>query len=295
MSEPSRFLPWMLLTVLSLIWGTSFILIKKGLVVFQPDEVATLRIVAASVVLFPFALRRLKDVRWRHIGLLFVVGLLGNLLPSFLFSFAQTRIDSSVAGILNALTPLFTMLVGVMVFHQVITRKLVVGMIIAFSGTLFLMLAGSGLDLTGLNFYALLIVLATSMYGTNLNLIKFKIAELRALTITSISLAMVGPIAAVYLFGFTDFVHKAQHAEGAWVSLSAVVGLGVVSTGLATVMFNKLVKMTTPIFTSSVTYVMPMIAVAWGLVDGEILLPGHLIGMACIILGVYLVNRKRGR
>jgi drug/metabolite transporter (DMT)-like permease len=293
MSEPSRFIPWLLLAVLSLIWGTSFILIKKGLVVFSPDEVATLRIVAASVVLFPFAVSRFKNIKPRHIGLLLVVGLIGNLIPSFLFSFAQTEIDSSVAGILNALTPLFTMLVGAMAFHQVITGRVVAGMVIAFSGTAFLILAGSGLDITGLNFFVLFIVLATAMYGTNLNLIKYKITELNALTITSISLTLVGPIAAIYLFGFTDFVHKAQHTDGALTSLMAVVGLGVVSTGMATVMFNKLVKMTTPIFTSSVTYIMPMIAVGWGLLDGETLLIGHFIGMAFIILGVYLVNRRK--
>jgi drug/metabolite transporter (DMT)-like permease len=293
MSEPSRFIPWLLLAVLSLIWGTSFILIKKGLVVFSPDEVATLRIVAASVVLFPFAISRFKHIKLRHIGLLLVVGLIGNLIPSFLFSFAQTEIDSSVAGILNALTPLFTMLVGAIAFHQVITGRVVAGMVIAFSGTAFLILAGSGLDITGLNFFVLFIVLATAMYGTNLNLIKYKITELNALTITSISLTLVGPIAAIYLFGFTDFVHKAQYADGALTSLIAVVGLGVVSTGMATVMFNKLVKMTTPIFTSSVTYIMPMIAVGWGLLDGETLLIGHFIGMAFIILGVYLVNRRK--
>ncbi|MDH5475240.1 MAG: DMT family transporter [Cyclobacteriaceae bacterium] len=284
---------WGVLILLSLIWGSSFILIKRGLEVFSPGEVGALRILAAGVVLMPFSIFKLKNLSVKKWKLLFFVGMVGSFIPAFLFATAQTQIDSSVAGILNALTPLFVMLIGAVFFNQHITRRIAFGLAIGFLGTVFLIMAGSGINLLQLNYYAFFIVVATVCYGANVNLIKFKIHDINAISITAISLLIVTPIAAIYLFGATPFISKLQQVDGAYASFGYIVLLGVMGTALALVLFNHLVKITTPIFTSSVTYLIPIIAVIWGLLDGEVLLTGHFIGLTAIIVGVFLANRRR--
>ncbi|GAA0892375.1 DMT family transporter [Fulvivirga kasyanovii] len=286
-------LAWGLLLILALIWGSSFILIKRGLDVYSAGEVGAIRIVSASLFLLPFAVGRLKTLHKRHWLFLFSVGMFGSFLPAFLFAKAQTHLPSSVAGIINALTPLFTMILGALFFMQKITAKTAIGLVTGFLGTAALILAGSGGDASEFNLYGLYVVLATIFYGANLNLIKYKIPDLTARTITSVSLLIVGPVAITYLFFFTGFVEKVQTAEGAIFSLGAVVLLGVMGTAVALILFNQLVKITSPIFTSSVTYIIPIIAVLWGLLDGEHLYFGHYVGLVLIILGVYLANRNK--
>ncbi|MEL7006422.1 MAG: DMT family transporter, partial [Bacteroidota bacterium] len=163
----------------------------------------------------------------------------------------------------------------------------------SFFGSIILIIGSSGGSLAQLNLYALLVVLATIFYGINLNLIKFKIKDLTAKTITSISLFIVGPPAAIYLFVLSDFVDRTQSMPNAWLALGSLTLLGVMGTAIALILFNYLVKITTPIFTSSVTYIIPVVAVVWGIFDGEKLYFTHYLGMACIIIGVYLANRKK--
>jgi drug/metabolite transporter (DMT)-like permease len=292
MPDNRNFKALFLLIVLALIWGTSFILIKQGLKVFAPTEVATLRVTAAFLFLLPVALMRLKGLKIEDFGVLLVSGLLGIFFPAFLFSTAQTKLDSSVAGILNTLSPICTMIVGAIFFQQKFRAWAVVGILIGLGGTVMLMLSRNGTSVTGINYYSLLIVVACLMYGANLNWVKFKVHGLPALTITSVSVLLIGPMAMVYLFGFTDFTTKLETVPGAWTSFGYVVLLGCMSTAVAISLFNELVKISTPLFTSSVTYLMPIVSVGWGLLDGEKLYAGHYLGMAAILGGVYLANRK---
>ncbi len=278
--------------ILALIWGSSFILIKQGLKVFSPDQVGALRVSSAFLFLLPPALMRLKLLRNHHYPILFFSGMLGIFIPAFLFAFAQTQMSSSVAGIMNTLTPMFTMLVGVLLFSQRFRPIAIIGIVLSFGGAVLLILSREGGQVTGINFYALLIVLACICYGTNLNFIKFKIADLSALTITSISVMLIGPFALIYLLGMTDFTTQLQTAPGAWEAFGYIVLLGVMSTSIATFLFNRLVKISTPLFASSVTYIMPIVAVMWGVLDNEKLYAGHYIGMAAIVVGVYLANRR---
>jgi drug/metabolite transporter (DMT)-like permease len=292
-NQNQRWLAWGLLGVLALIWGSSFILIKKGLVVYSAGEVGALRILSAALFLLPISLPKLKSVSRKQAAYLFLSGLMGSLIPAFLFAEAQTQLSSAVTGVLNALTPLFVLIVGVILFSQKINRESTLGLVIGFVGTAILILAGSGGDLGDMNFYALLVVLATFCYGNNLNLVKFYLQDLRPLAITSVSLFFVGIIAGVYLFTSTGFVDKLMHQEGALLATTAIVTLGVVGTAVALILFNNLVKMTNPLFTSSVTYLIPVVAVIWGILDGENLSIGHFLGMATVITGVYLANRKK--
>jgi drug/metabolite transporter (DMT)-like permease len=280
-----------LLILLSLIWGTSFILIKQGLKAFTSDEVGSLRVASASLFILPVAIVHLRSLKTGDHWKLFISGMMGIFIPAFLFAMAQTRMDSSVAGILNTLTPLFTMIVGAIVFKQKFTGYAIAGIILGFAGTILLSFS-TGVDF-GFNTYALLIVLACLLYASNLNFIKFNIPDLGAVTITSVSLMFIGPFALIYLLGFTDFLHKVQTAEGAWKAFGFIVLLGFMSTALATILFNKLVKLSTPLFASSVTYLMPIVVVTWGALDGEKLRFNHFLGMAAVIAGVYLANRRR--
>jgi drug/metabolite transporter (DMT)-like permease len=292
MQDSNRANAIVLLIILTLIWGTSFILIKFGLRVFAPNEVGALRVTAAGLFLLPAALVRIKELTKDHYWKLFLSGMMGIFIPAFLFATAQTRMDSSVAGMLNTLTPIFTLIVGSVVFKQKFRNLAVVGILLGFVGAIVLMFARSGGELGAINVFALLIVIACTFYASNLNFIKYKITDLNALTITSVSVLLISPLAIIYLFGFTGFTEKLGAVKGAWKACGFIVLLGVMSTAIATFLFNRLVKMSTPLFASSVTYLMPIVAVGWGLLDGESLGLGHLIGMAAVITGVYLSNRK---
>lgn len=281
-----------LLLLLAMIWGTSFILIKQGLKVFSPDELGTLRVTTAFLFLLPVGIIKFREIKPGDPIKLFIAGMLGIFIPAFLFATAQTKISSSIAGILNTLSPLFTMITGALFFQQRFKSFAIVGIIVGMGGTIILMLSRSGGAVFGINYYALLVVLACVMYGTNLNWIKSKLLHLGSLTITSVALLFVGPLAATYLFGFSNFTTKMQQVPGAWTALGYVTFLGCMSTSIATVLFTKLVKVSTPIYASSVTYIMPIVSVMWGLLDGETLAVGHFIGMAFIIGGVWLANRK---
>lgn len=284
---------WLLLIVLSLVWGSSFILIKYALDVFDPGEVGAIRIASAAIFILPVALRGLKTVQRKHWKYLLSIGFVGSLFPAFLFASAQTQLASSVAGILNALTPLFTMVIGALFFSQQFTRKIVIGLIIGFAGTVILILAGRG-NTTGLfNYHTLYVVLATIFYGINLNITKYKLGDLNARVISGLSLILVGPVALAYLLVGTNFTEKLMYQEGALVSFGAVILLGILGTAVALILFNQLVRITTPVFTSSVTYLIPLVAVIWGIWDGEHLYGGHYLGMAAITLGVYLTNRGK--
>lgn len=293
MTEKKDFNSIILLCLLALIWGTSFILIKKGLVVFSGGEVGAMRVAFASIFVLPIALTKLKGLTSKDYGKLLLSGMIGIFIPSFLFSFAQTKIDSSIVGVMNSLTPIWTMIIGAVLFSQRFKGWAVVGTMIGFGGTVILIMANADNTLGSFSGYALFVVAATFLYGSNLNLIKYKIPHLRSLIITVVSVMLLGPFALIYLLGFTEFVPKLMSVEGAWKALGFIAILGLMSTAVATVIFNKLVKTNSPLFASSVTYLIPIVAVMWGVLDGEQLYLGHYIGMIAIIGGVYLANRKK--
>jgi drug/metabolite transporter (DMT)-like permease len=292
MSENKKGLAVFLLIALSLIWGTSFILIKQGLKVFSPEEVGSLRVAAAAVFLLPFAFIRWKELKEGDHAKLFFSGMMAIFIPAFLFSLAQTRLQSSVTGILNTLSPIWTVVMGVLFFKQKFRGFAVVGLLISFGGAIVLAFARADGDVGGLNMYALLVVVACAFYGANANYVKFNITGLNSITITSVSLLLIWPFALIYLFGFTDFTHKLVTQPGAWEAAGFIIILALMSTTIANLIFNKLLQISSPLFAASVTYIMPIVSVMWGLIDGEKLLLGHFIGMGAILVGVYLANRK---
>ncbi len=287
-----KFFPIFILILLGFIWGSSFILIKKGLVAFDPLQVGTIRIMFAALVMIPIALSKIKShfkADWKKF---LVVGFVGNFLPAILFAYAETGITSSLAGILNALTPMFTLILGAIFFAARINKWQSTGLLIGFGGSVALSFIGNDGGLGSFNHYAGSVIVATLCYGININLLKAWFPKLNSLILTALAMFSIGPLAIVYLLS-TDFISIVINNAAAPMSLFYLFLLGVVGTSFALVLFNKLIQITTPVFASTVTYIIPIAAVMWGIIDNEALYPIHFIGMAMIIFGVYIVNKNK--
>jgi len=298
LTKRQKVLAWVILIALALVWGSSFFLIKKGLAVYSPVQVGALRVISAFVFLVGLVLVRLKKVPRAKWGTLFISGLAGVLIPAFLFPLAQTRVDSAITGVLNALTPLSAMIMGVAIFKQKTTWGKVFGMLVGFVGVAILIFTGADGQLN-FNAYALFAVGATVCYGFNVNYIKHYLNDLKSIDVSTFSVAFMGPFALIYLFT-TDFdANLARDYSLTFVekkndvlALVYIAILGIAGTALALIFFNKLLQMTNPIFASSVTYLIPVVAITLGVLDGEQLVTGHYIGMIITIFGVWLVNRR---
>ena len=280
---------YILLICLALIWGSSFILMKRGLVIYTDTQVAALRLFIAFLSLTPFLLKAVRVIKKKHIFPVLIMAFFGNGIPAFLFAKAQTQLDSSIVGILNSLVPLFTLLLGVYFFKYRPSTINIIGVIIGFIGATILALStiNEGISLNG---YVLLVVIATAMYAISINVIKKYLYDLDAVSITSIAFLVIGPLSALYIFN-TDFLMIASTNEGS-VALVYIFILAVIGTSLAVVIFNKLVSDSSAVFASSVTYLIPIVAIFWGVMDGEDVTLAHLFSVVIILIGVYLVNRK---
>lgn len=219
--------------------------------------------------------------------MLFLVGLIGSLLPAFLFPAAQTKISSGAAGILSSLTPLLTFLVGIIAFQQKSALAKILGVLLGLAGASYLMHLENTVGLQGFQ-YGFLIVLACLGYAISTNLIKKDLSDIPSLAISAISFALVGWVAILILFTFTNFTHVLLNNENGMSSLGYIATLAVSSTALASVVYFKLIKETSALFAASVSYLTPVVAVSWGLIDGEILSVYHFAGMALILFGIYL-------
>lgn len=284
---------WSILIGLAVIWGTSFILIKRGLEYFSSAEVGALRISIAFLVLSPVAFSRIRKITWREWKLFMLVGLIGSGLPAFLFAKAQTGIDSSLAGILNSLTPLFTMVVGLSFFSLKTKWFNIAGVLVGLCGAVGLISISGGKSFEFNFHYAVYIIIATICYAINVNIVKYKLKDTDALTITAFSFFTIGLPVLLYLLLFTGFLKQIASEPEALKGLGYISILAVVGTGLALVAFNKLVKLASPVFAASVTYLIPVVAVFWGAIDAEKMEAGSFLWMGVILLGIFLVNKKR--
>ena len=281
----------LLIVVLALVWGSSFILMKEGLKVYPPGQVAGVRIFSAFLCMFFIALPSLRKIKRDKFKYLFLSGMLGNLLPAFLFAFAQTKLNSSLSGILNGLTPLFTLLIGALFFGSKITGNRALGIALGLIGSMGLSFLNAKGGLGGMNYYALLILLATVFYGINVNLLKKHFIGMNPLVVSSTALLLVGPLAGLYL-GFSDF-SEILKTDVSLHALKYILILGVVGTAVSLILFNYLVQISDPVSASSVTYLIPFVALLWGMIDGEPITGFHVLGMALILTGVYIVNRSK--
>ena len=289
----TKFINWLILIALALIWGSSFILMKRGLEVYSSDEVAALRIFIAFLFLSPLIFKHVKMPLLKHWRGFVGMGVLGNLIPAFLFTKAETGISSSFAGILNSLTPLFTMVLGVMLFKAKTAWINAIGIFIGFFGAIGLLMVGKSVDMNNNLLFGFYVVLATFCYGFSVNIIKKYLNEVNSITATVWAMMFIGPVAGAYLFGFTDFSTRLSGDPMALNSLGYVCILAILGTALSVIIFNVLIRNTNALFASSVTYLIPIVAIGWGLFDDEVILPWHFMWIIIILLGVYLVNKKK--
>jgi drug/metabolite transporter (DMT)-like permease len=285
-----RWFQFAIMLLLAFIWGSSFILMKIGLKSFSNDQAGAVRIILASLALLPISLQQLKKLQRKDLRSLLIVGFIGSFFPAFLFMKAETRIDSSLAGMLNSLTPVFTLLVGIL-FHKTVFKWMQAGgLILGLTGATGLMLAGDGISVGAFNSFALYIVLATCFYAISMNEIKSRLSHLTGVQVTSLSFLFIGPVALMYLLT-TDLSPVVATSE--WpVHLLALATLGIVGTAFAMLLMNSLIRHSSPVAAASVTYIIPIFAIMWGVLDHENVTAIHLMCMALILSGVYLINRK---
>lgn len=283
---------WIILIALSLVWGSSFMLMKQGLKAFSSDEVAGLRITIASAFMLPFLIKHYKiDLKTNLKGLL-LMGVFGNLIPAFLFTKAETQISSSLTGMLNALTPMFTIMIGMLAFNHKITRPQILGVFIGLVGAIALVALGDSKanDQTKNILYSLLVAAATLCYAISVNGIKAYLGHVNSLTATVWSFTLIGPIAAIYLFGFTDVIEHATHNPEAMRSLGYVSILAIVGSALSVVVYNTLIKLSGTVFAASCTYLIPIVAIGWGLFDDEVINLFQVLAVIVIIAGIWMIN-----
>ena len=283
---------WLLLILLAIIWGSSPILIKKALIKLDPFEIGALRLTLASIVLFPFLAKNLKEIRSKDYFVLFVSGIVGNVLPYFLYPIAQTKIDSATSGVLTSLTPFFALIVGVIFYKLKATKNNITGLIIGFLGTSLLILFSGGADGFKIDLFGLFVVAATLLYGINLNIVKYHLSHLKPITITSFSIVSILPVTLYILVFYTPFLSHVSEFNSYTIEYGYVFILGVLGTSIATIVFYNLIKIKDTVFASMVTYLMPVVAIILGVIDGEIINGIQLFGMALIMVGVFINSKK---
>ena len=282
---------WLLFSLLCLIWGSSFILMKIGLQHLTAYQVASIRIASAGLVLLPFSVKAWKRVPKDKLVTVITAGLLGNFFPAFLYCLAEVKIDSSLTSILNALTPLCAIIIGVSFFQLKITWHKIFGIIIGLTGLVLLPFASkTSISFTNLS-YASLVLVATICYGTNVHVVGRYLKELSSTDIASVSLSMF-ILPCIFILAYTGFFNLPLTQNGYPFSILAACVLGALGTALASVWFYGLVKTAGSIFASLVTYGIPFIAVLWGLIFGETITVMEIGCLFIILAGVYLVNRK---
>lgn len=282
---------WVLLVVLSIIWGSSFILIKKSLEHFTPYEVGALRVLIAGIVLLPLAILNIKKFPRKHLKWLIIAAVTGNFIPMFLFPIAETQISSSIAGIINSMMPIFVIIVGTLFWKFSTSKRQLIGVAISFFGACILALSGgeSGeLKLIPI----VLLLLATLCYAISTTTVKSKLHEIPAKILSAFVFSFVLILPSLITLVFSGFFNNLQANENLFVGLGFVSLLSIFGTGLAMMLNYRLLSISTPLFASTVTLLMPVVAVIWGILDGEKLTAMQGLGGVVILAGLIFLRAK---
>lgn len=287
----NKLVNWLLFAVLSLIWGSSFILMKLGIEQLNAYEVASIRILSAGIVLVPFAARAVRVIPRAKVLYTILSGILGSFLPAYLFCIAETRIDSSLAGILNALTPLFTIVIGVSFFKLKAAPNKWMGVVVGFIGLMLLPFASSkGIILKDF-YYSLFVLVATILYGINVNMVGAHLKTVNSTNIAALAFVFLMIPSAVVLFAAGYGSHDLSSVAIIRATAASAI-LGVMGTAVASILFYMLLKRAGALFASTVTYGIPFVAIAWGLLDHESITAWQVGCLGIILGGVYLANRR---
>ncbi|QQL51158.1 DMT family transporter [Mucilaginibacter ginkgonis] len=285
----NNFLIYLFYFILVLTWGSSFILMKYGLQFFTPPQVATIRQVSALVVLGGLAIFNVRKIPVKKLKYVVLSGLLSMFIPAYLFCYAESGLSSAIAGVLNALTPAFTVIISIMFYKQAVQRGQIIGMIIGFAGVLLLILFTASGSVS-LNHFAFFAIAATVCYGININMVKVHLHDVNPIHTTTVAVASAGIVAIIYLFLSSGIPHLYIN-DANKIPLLASVTLGVFGTAIAQLLFYQLIKKASALFASTITYALPIVAIFWGVLDGEDLGIWHYAGMVLIIIGILIIRQ----
>ena len=271
--------------------GNFIILIKKALIGLTPTQLGSLRIIFSSIIIFIFAWNTLKLISKKEWKWIIISAFLGSFFPAFLFAFAETEIDSSIASILNSLVPLNTVIIGAIVFGIASSKKQIIGVVVGLIGTYLLIDGGIQLNPDQNYLYAGFVILCSFLYGFNVNIIKKYLNDIPAVTIAAGHFSVIF-IPAIIIFYFSGFNTDQMYDPITLKSIGYVLILSAFGTALAKVLFNKLVQISTAVFASSVTYSLLIVSLFWGILDGELFSFNQFMATILIVLGVLLSSRK---
>jgi len=263
---------------------------KEGLKELSATQVAGVRLIVAGAAMLPFLFRYLKKVTARDVFPLLVVAFLGNGIPYYLFAFAETKMGSAITGMLNSLVPMFTLIIAVLVFKTKVSKLKVYGVLIGLVGA-FVLLMGAGQDTSGDYLYGALVIVATICYGISVNTLKSRLSHFHPLATAAIPLAVTLLPAALYI-PIAEPIDLGNLSQQGMYSLGAVVTLGLVGTALAMILFNRIIQLSSAVFASSVTYLIPIVALFWGVIAGENIHALHFAGLVIVLAAIYLINKK---
>jgi len=282
---------WFYLAALSFIWGSSFILIKKGLVGLTAIELGSIRIIISAFVLIPFTFNRLKEITFKQWKWIIISAFVGSFFPAFLFAFAEQEIDSSVASILNSIVPLNTIIIGLVLFGIKSTKRQIIGVLLGFFGAYLLIISGINLNPDQNYFYSGLVIVCSFLYAFNVNIIKKYLQELSAVAIATGHFIVI-LIPSIIVLLLSDFNFEKLQNPQTQTSLFYVTLLAIFGTTLAKILFNKLINISSAVFASSVTYSMLIVSIFWGVMDGEKFSINQLFATIIIVIGILLTNKK---
>ena len=290
----NNFIRWAIFIILCIIWGSSFKLMKDSSIALSATQIAGLRIFSAGLVFVPFAFFNFSKIPRQKIGAVILSAVFGNLLPAFLFAIALTKIDGSLGGILNSLTPICVVVIGIVFFNDKIKSQKIIGVLTGFLGLVLLIIMPALTGEKSIHFdnldYTLLILLATFLYGINVNMVGHYLKGLNPVHVATVSLAFMTIPAAIVLWQ-QGFLHIDFNNTNVQNSILASAGLGIAGSAIATALFYVLVQRAGGLFASLVTYGIPFVALSWGFFDNEKITWIEIICLAIILLGVYLANR----
>jgi drug/metabolite transporter (DMT)-like permease len=289
--KPIELKSFFILLALSLVWGSSFILIKKALIAFDPIELACMRISISALAFTPVIYFQRNKIPWNEWKLFLAIGLTGSGIPAFMYFLAQTNINSTASGLLNSLTPIWTLIIGIIIFKNRMDASKTIGVVIGFLGAALLMIWGESEGENNNLWYGLFVVFGTLCYGMSGNLVKHYFQNVRSIIISATSFFMIGPPAIGYLL-YKGTLTQIEWNQDQIYSIGAIVLLSLVGTVLATIIFYKLIQDTNAVFGSSVAYLMPIVAMGWGFIDGESIGLVVILSMLLILTGVYLIKKQ---
>ena len=288
----NKFFNWFIFIILSIIWGSSFVLMKEGLVSLTAFQVASLRIISSGIVLLPIAIRHITKIPKKKLFIIFLSGVQGSLLPAYLFCLAEEHIDSSLAGTLNALTPVFAIITGALFFKSSTSSNKIWGIFISFAGSILLFFAQPGFHQNSNFTDVLFVVLATLFYGINVNMVGKFLKDIPSLYIAAIALSLNAIPAFIVLY-FTGYFSQPFLSEPMLISAAYTFVLGILGTAVASIIFYMLIKRSGVVFSSMVTYAIPAVAVIWGVIYGEKVGWKQVVCLLIILSGVFVANLKR--